>query len=268
MINPKNWKIDRLRSWLGQMSTQENDFFDFKESLPHSNDTRGKDRLKKEFCAFANCGGGFLFFGIRNDKSITWLEEDGEFSTRVSQIISTNIFPSTIKWSLCKTIRNGRRRRYVYIIKIEESLYFQKPHVFYKEGDGLVIPVRRSGHIDFIKDGRDIRELVLLDRKFYPEYRSHAKKIIENLKNSTTANFSLLEAIIIQELKSFIQENSSNLDGAQNLLDSIVAVEQTATQLNQAFGVNALNNDTDYQNAKRSLELAADNCLSELNKSS
>ncbi|MEK7129049.1 MAG: ATP-binding protein [Patescibacteria group bacterium] len=251
---------------MNKTSVQENDFFDLKEGLPHPNDTHGKDRLKKEFCAFANCGGGFLFFGVRDDRTAVGLDEDREFTTRTSQIISRHIFPPTINWKLYETIRVGRRRRYIYIIKIEESSYFQKPHIFYKEGDGLVIPVRRNGHLDFIKDGRDIRELVLLDKKFYPEYRTHAKKIIEGMKNSTSVNLSLLEAVIIQELKSFIRENFSNITGAGNLLDSIFTVEQAANQLNQAFGVSAFNNGADYQNARRILDQSVDKCLSELSK--
>lgn len=44
----------------------ESEEFDFKETLPHSNDENGKLRLIKTCCAFANSGGGFLIFGVSN----------------------------------------------------------------------------------------------------------------------------------------------------------------------------------------------------------
>jgi Putative DNA-binding domain len=44
--------------------------FDFKEMLPHRNDNDGKHRLRAACCAFANSNGGFLVFGVADDKRL------------------------------------------------------------------------------------------------------------------------------------------------------------------------------------------------------
>ena len=47
----------------------ETDKFDYKQSLPHAQDENGKDRLRRVCCAFANSDGGFLVFGISDDRA-------------------------------------------------------------------------------------------------------------------------------------------------------------------------------------------------------
>lgn len=56
--------IDLLRTGMF-----ESELFDYKESLPHPKDDLGKDRLRRTCCAFANYNGGFLVFGISDDKT-------------------------------------------------------------------------------------------------------------------------------------------------------------------------------------------------------
>lgn len=45
--------------------------FDFKLQLPKSKDLPGKERLKDGCCAFANSDGGFLVFGVADDRTLT-----------------------------------------------------------------------------------------------------------------------------------------------------------------------------------------------------
>jgi predicted HTH transcriptional regulator len=47
----------------------ETDRFDYKQSLPPPQDNGGKDRLRRTCCAFANSDGGFLVFGISDDRT-------------------------------------------------------------------------------------------------------------------------------------------------------------------------------------------------------
>jgi hypothetical protein len=47
----------------------ESELFDYKVTLPHAKDDGGKDRLRRSCCAFANSDGGFLVFGISDDKT-------------------------------------------------------------------------------------------------------------------------------------------------------------------------------------------------------
>lgn len=48
----------------------ELELFDWKEMLPDSKDDKGKARLSRECAAFANSLGGFLVFGIKDDRKL------------------------------------------------------------------------------------------------------------------------------------------------------------------------------------------------------
>lgn len=63
-----DWNLEVIRDLLTK-GYSESESFDFKEMLPRSSDDSGKLRLVKECCAFANGQGGFLLFGIADDKS-------------------------------------------------------------------------------------------------------------------------------------------------------------------------------------------------------
>ena len=51
------WNLEVVRA-LVEQGVFETDRFDFKETLPHSKDEKGKSRLRRDVAAFANSGGG------------------------------------------------------------------------------------------------------------------------------------------------------------------------------------------------------------------
>ena len=63
----KTWDFQKLKEWLDDPITQENDQFDFIENL-QQRDEKAKLRIRKKFCSFANTNEGFLFFGINKTK--------------------------------------------------------------------------------------------------------------------------------------------------------------------------------------------------------
>jgi predicted HTH transcriptional regulator len=63
-----DWTVQVVIDLL-QTGMFESESFDYKEALPHSKDETGKDRLRRACCAFANSDGGFLVFGISDDKT-------------------------------------------------------------------------------------------------------------------------------------------------------------------------------------------------------
>ena len=54
-----------------QTGAFESEHFDYKETLPHPNDQAAKDRLRKTCCAFANTDGGYLVFGVSDDRTLS-----------------------------------------------------------------------------------------------------------------------------------------------------------------------------------------------------
>ena len=90
----KTWDFQKLKEWLASLITQENNQFDFIESIQQQDD-KTKDRIRSKFCSFANTKDGFLFFGIDDKtKEPVGIENiQHEFITRLNRIVSKNIFP-------------------------------------------------------------------------------------------------------------------------------------------------------------------------------
>src|SRR4051812_40395704 len=65
----EDWNLTAIKNIL-KAGVFELDVFDFKECLPPSSDDKGKHRLRKSIAGFANSGGGFLIFGIKDDRSL------------------------------------------------------------------------------------------------------------------------------------------------------------------------------------------------------
>lgn len=236
-MDPKGWNLEKLKNWLSQVLTQEDDTFDLKEKLP--SDEEGRCRLRKEFCGFANGKGGYIFFGIDNNKKIIGVSDnDKEFTTKLSQIITSNVFPPTINWQLYECITMEGNSYSVYIIKIFESLYFHKPHVFFKEGKGLFIPLRENGHLRNITDGGEIRRIFLNSDGYYPEYNVHVIGILKDLKRRTTKIFNLLEANIIQGFKAYLRINGT--DVAKEIILALERIEKKVADYNIAFHSNVV----------------------------
>ncbi|MDE2037778.1 MAG: ATP-binding protein [Patescibacteria group bacterium] len=227
-MNPRGWTKTELEEWLKNPLTQERKGFDLKAIIPPHD--AGKNDLKKDFCGFANGTGGFLFFGIKDDKSIIGINEDNNFTTRISEIVTKHIFPTTILWDLCACIKVDSGKC-VYVIEIIESPYWQKPHVFFRESDGLFIPLRENGNKRNITDGSELRRICLKTDNYYPEYNTHVLNILRELKNKPRPFFSLTDAVIIQGYKSFLRSQSETQYG--QILIEIENIEMAVAELNK-----------------------------------
>ncbi|GAI12613.1 unnamed protein product [marine sediment metagenome] len=215
------------------------------------------------------CHRGYIFFGVKDDKSVVGISEYREFRSKLSQIVTKNIFPATIKWDVCNTLTIEERQKYVYIVKVEESLYFEKPHMSYEDKFGLKLPIRRNGHLDYIKDGKDLRALFLQEDRFYPEYKRHIREIMQRIKSSTNAHISLLEIIIFEKIKNYIEAKPINIEqDRQNnkvLLESISKIKDLITQLNRALSNIITEGSDTYNTIKGNLDSEIDNFLNNLN---
>ena len=63
------WTVESVRRLL-ELGAHEGDRFELKEALPHSKDEAGKDRLRKTCAAFANSFGGFIIFGVKDQRDL------------------------------------------------------------------------------------------------------------------------------------------------------------------------------------------------------
>jgi hypothetical protein len=79
------WTLEVVRA-LVEQGVFETDRFDFKEMLPHSKDDEAKRRLRRDIAAFANSAGGFLVYGVKNDKGLPAAD-------RIVGLLATHDFP-------------------------------------------------------------------------------------------------------------------------------------------------------------------------------
>lgn len=96
------WSVQAVIELLTK-GTFESEEFDFKERLPDPADNNGKKRLRKACAAFANSEGGFLIFGISDDKTrppadrLVGIDSDFDFPERFGNFPKACV-PS-IEWS-------------------------------------------------------------------------------------------------------------------------------------------------------------------------
>jgi hypothetical protein len=108
----------------------ESDRFDFKEQIPSPNDAAGKLRLTKTCTAFANSGGGFLVFGVKDENGlppslrVVGIDPNDDFPVRFGN------FPAVAEPSVDWHFRNPALRlsngRFVHIAHIPASP--RRPH--------------------------------------------------------------------------------------------------------------------------------------------
>lgn len=114
----------------------ESDRFDFKEQLPDSRDEGGKLRLRKTAGAFANSGGGFLVFGVKNDNTlgadqrITGIDSSVDFPERFGNFPS-QLQPS-VEWELKNPPIKLLHGNVVHVVRISPSP--RGPHGVLEDG--------------------------------------------------------------------------------------------------------------------------------------
>jgi hypothetical protein len=129
------WNLD-LVTRLVEQGIFENDRFDFKEMLPASKDDTGKRRLRRDIAAFSNSSGGFLIYGVKDDKTLPCAD-------RVVGIAASYDFPEqfgsyaracepTVEW----TFKNDPpitldKSRVIHVVQIHAS--HRKPHGIFED---------------------------------------------------------------------------------------------------------------------------------------
>jgi hypothetical protein len=109
----------------------ETDKFDLKEDIPHKNDKNGRERLEKSVCAFANTEGGFLVFGIKDDRSLSYkdrivgIDSNREFPREFGDKIA-NIEPHLYYHFRNPPISIPDTSNVVHVFKIDQSP--ERPH--------------------------------------------------------------------------------------------------------------------------------------------
>lgn len=130
----------------------ETDSFDFKEKLPHPSDDKGKLRLTKSCASFANSGGGFLVFGVADDKSLPPADRLVGLAPTLDFPEHFGVYPQrcmpSVNWTFCNPplqLLNGNVVHVVYIPKSANA-----PHTCQGAQDGLLFMKRTNKGDEFM----------------------------------------------------------------------------------------------------------------------
>ena len=196
----KTWDLQKLKEWLDDPVTQENNQFDFIENLQPKNEN-ATNRIRSKFCSFANTNGGFLFFGItdktKNPVGIKNVQQ--EFITLLNKIISKKIFPGIPpqNYKPIHYIKNDNNKDIV-VVKIIKSSRNLRPHM-----TNCKIYIRENGESKPIEDGIILKQI--FSQRFYP---SDIRSLENDLKSiSKTENIyhpDLIDFMYLKELRVFL----------------------------------------------------------------
>lgn len=208
------WDFKKLKEWLANPVTQENNQFDFIENLQPKNEN-ATNRIRSKFCSFANTNDGFLFFGIDDEtKEPVGIENvQQEFTTRLNRIVSKKIFPGIPpqNYKPIHYVKNDNNRDIiiVHIIKSSRNL---RPHM-----TNCKIYIRENGESKPIEDGSMVKKI--FSQRFYPSDIKQLKHDLEKIKNYNHRPDEI-DFMYLKELKIFLEEQSkeSILSGYENLL--------------------------------------------------
>jgi len=191
------WNVNTIVNLL-ENRILEDDSFDFKESLPDSRDQKQKDGLKKDCAAFANSFGGFLVFGIKDDKKLLPDErivgiasnQDfarlfGEYPRACQPSVSWNFLQPPIK------LLNGNL---IHVVFVPQSL--KSPHAVETQ----------AGNVDtsyfYLKRTNKGNECMTVDeiRLMHAQYYERTTKVRALLFEIEHIRTSILQSYVADEL--------------------------------------------------------------------
>ena len=236
----EQWDIDTLINLLtkGYFESEE---FDFKETLPHSNDEGGKLRLIKTCCAFANSSGGFLIFGVSNsglvpvqdrlvgiDSNFDFPEHFGSYPQKCMPSVTWDFKNPPI------SLENGKVIHIVYIPKS-----WNAPHSCEVISDGRFFAKRTNKgnepmsyeeiRLTFLQYYEKRLKLQLLKAEL-DNIKKHAEELIIPPYAASTqpamGDFSLTV------LETVLADTYTILAGSQELLDTLVEVRNRCGKVN------------------------------------
>ncbi len=220
---PDGWSCETIKK-LVALKYEEDQFLDYKEFLedPNKDKYRKKEyklKIEELLSSFANAKGGFVLFGISNDKIIKGLDvnPNEELNLKLSQIVS-NCIPS-ISFSTKLIDCDGKK---ILLVKVDECL--DKPvqsskGSFHLRLNGQTLPIPR----DYLRDLFVTKEI---KKQKYDNLLFEINYFIQTIESESGLNSSNgLSPFYRLRLREF-QESLSNYygylsEGEQNIIKKI-----------------------------------------------
>ncbi|MFC1993059.1 ATP-binding protein [Chloroflexota bacterium] len=187
----------------------ETDKFDLKEAIPHKDDKKGKDRLEKSACAFANTEGGFLVFGIKDDRSLPYkdriigIDHKKDFPKEFGDKLS-NIEPHLYYEFRNPAIAIPDSNNIIHIVKIPQSP--ESPHwtsrkeLYFRTNKGNEVMSYQQVKQSFLNEEQKRQKLRLLLIELTSNRQSCNSMKIEEDKIEDHYSLVTLDANVLQTL--------------------------------------------------------------------
>ena len=104
------------------MIFQENETVELKEVIV--------DDIKKEIIAFANCNGGKLYVGVRDDGTVAGLEDPNNAALQISNMVRDTIKPDITMFLHYETIYENEKK--IVVVDIQRGT--DRPYYIAKKG--------------------------------------------------------------------------------------------------------------------------------------
>jgi len=240
------WDIDTLVDLLtkGYFESEE---FDFKGHLPHSNDDRGKRRLVKTCCAFANSNGGFLIFGVSDDTSVPVQDRLVGLDSAFDLPEQFGSYPQkcmpTVQWDFKNPPISLENGRVIHIIHIGRS--WNAPHSFEVDNDGRCFAKRTNKgnepmsyeeiRMAFLQYYEKRLKLQLL-RAELSNIKRHAEKDLMIVGWEAKSKFGKGE-FGLTVIETILADTYTIIGGYQELLDAIAEIRNRCRVVNDLLQI-------------------------------
>lgn len=209
-----------LSNWLSDPGLRENDVYEFKAEFYSGGGNN--EECRKDFSAFANYLGGFIFIGIDNTKNVC-----GENVSEIDKLLNDKLKPlgRGLQWNVFKTIDLGNQK-FVYVVAIEEVChYWEKPlisdSVIYIRGNACVNTISSIGDV---QNSFDFKRFMPSDIRYFEELLSSRGDALE--KWSTTAEVIPIHyARIFIHCEAFLESELKNAASTETKRDLINVID-------------------------------------------
>ena len=134
---------------------------------------------------------------------------------------------------------------------------------------GHLVYIRENGRCKPIENGLELRRIFLLEDNFYPEYIRPVQEIFGRLKKSYDAHLSLLDTIILYNLRLYLKAGC--IDGARmhdypRLLNLFQKIEVLLQKVKKSSGASIWEDKDEYRGNCLELSRTIDDFSDELSR--
>jgi hypothetical protein len=256
------WSVKAIMDLLSA-GLHESEEFDFKQMLPHSKDEDAKARLRAASCAFANGAGGFLVFGVHDDRQkaaadrLVGMDATIDFPARFGDY--PKLCHPSIHWIFQNPPRKLESGHLIHVVHIPPS--WKAPHAYggpdqgwrftkrtNKGSEGMSIEEIRGAFLGFYE--KRLR-LQLLEAELSALQESASSAFVSD-PEKIESSYSLV-TFGTQTIESVVAETYPLIANSSDLVSTLVQLRQAVVVANNKAQVFFSTATLDFTNKGRML---------------